>query len=158
VRQVHPGAVATEQPDVFADSPADAPGGDLTARYGRDPGHRGRLIGLLSAVIGGALAVTVFVWTAVSFTTRDARWQDITFSVVDDSTVDVTFEVYAREGANLRCLIRAIDADNADVGQVERDIGPIEGTGARETVRIRTLREARGASVRTCVLLTDPVQ
>lgn len=142
------------------DSVGDAVGdtaGELAARYGTVSTRRGRYIGIAVAVAGGALALVVFGWTAIGLSQRDARWQDISYVVVDDHTVEVRFEVYAREGATVRCVVRAIDGDHADVGQVERDIGPIVGQGAGETVRIRTLRPAQGASVRTCVLLRDRV-
>lgn len=129
---------------------------DVAARYTRaaPAGHRRRR----RILAAGALAVALagFLWFAFEITDREARWQLVTFAVTDDEHVDVTFEVYGAEGDRLRCLVRAMDGDFADVGQVEVDLGPLPDGGAlRETVTVRTISPPANASVRTCAVLPD---
>lgn len=131
-----------------------APGDDVAARYARPSGgRRGRLVGRVLAVVGALLAVLVLVSLTRAFVTPDTRWRDIAFTVVDDSRVEVTFEVYASPGDVIRCQVRASDTRFVDVGQVDVDLGPLTGNGERRTVSIRTVAPAVSASVRSCVLL-----
>ncbi len=131
------------------------PSDDVAARYGPTRGakpSRARIV-VLAAV---ALLVAVcFVWVSVEFSDRDARWRDVSFRSIDDDTAEATFEVFADTGTTLRCVVRAVDAELADVGRVEVDVGPVVAGAARETVVIRTLRPAVGASVGICVLLPE---
>ncbi len=98
-------------------------------------------------------AVVAFSSVAASVLDHEVRWRDVGFQVVSPGQVRVTFEVYGRDGDQVRCQVRAADARYGDVGQVEVDLGPLTGAGEQVTVEVRTLAEASSASVRTCVLV-----
>lgn len=130
---------------------------DVAARYGR-PAPAGSRARQRRFLAGGALAaaLALFLWFAVAVTDRDAHWQMVSFVVTDDEHVAVTFEVYGDEGARLRCLVRAMGDDFADVGQVEVDLPPLPPGGAvRRTVTVRTISPPANAAVRTCAVLPD---
>ena len=99
------------------------------------------------------LALGSFAAVTAAVLDTDVRWRDVSFEVVDDRRVEVRFEVYAGEGDEVRCLVRAADARYGDVGQVEVDLGPLPARGEARTVQVRTVAPASSASVRTCVLL-----
>ena len=126
---------------------------DVAARYARPRTGRSRWTRRL-LLAGGAVAVVLaFVSVASSVLDHEVRWRDVGFDVVSEEQVRVTFEVYGREGDEVRCQVRAADARYGDVGQTDVDLGPLPGRGEQVTVDVRTLGEASSASVRTCVLL-----
>ncbi|WP_336924135.1 DUF4307 domain-containing protein [Aquipuribacter sp. SD81] len=132
-----------------------APSDDVAARYAGPAGpRRGRLRTL--AVVLGLLVVAAVVASLVASLLRnaaDVTWRDVSFEVVDARTVRTTFEVYAEPGDRVRCQVRAADARYTDVGQVDVDLGPLQGRATSATATIRTTHEAVSSSVRTCVRL-----
>ena len=124
---------------------------DVAARYAR-PRRRG--LAVLASAVGALLTVGALVTVGTAVLDTDVRWREVAFDAGPDQ-VQVTFEVFAREGDTVRCQVRATDQRFADVGQLDVDLGPLTAQGTSSTVTVRTVSPAVSASVRTCVVLPD---
>ena len=119
------------------------------ARYGdRPPLPRpvvGVAVGLLASVFVGWV-----VWVGLGAADRDVRWKDVGFRVVDDTAVEVTFDVTKDPDDSARCTLVALSSSFATVGITTVDVGP----AARETVRssatVRTQERAVTGVVDEC--------
>lgn len=115
-----------------------------------EPGpQRGRL-GYI--VIGVVVAVAAAGWAFV-MGNMDQRpgiaVQTTAFTVVDDSSVRITYSVAKRNGQELRCVVDALDADHAEVGRLEVSI-PAGVTQVQRTDTVRTSGKAVAARVKEC--------
>ena len=124
---------------------------DVAARYAR-PRRRGATV--LATVVGVALAAGALVTVSLGVLDSEVRWREVSF-VTEADQVELTFEVFAREGDTVRCQVRATDERYADVGQADVDLGPLPARGVSRTVTIRTVSPATSASVRACTVLPD---
>jgi hypothetical protein len=148
-----------EQEDARMASP-DAPREDgrgsaaVAERYGRDAGRRPsravRLVLLLALGVGFVAAVVALALpqlaAPVSFVVR-------TFSVVDDDTVRVGWELARDPGAVVECLVRARGEDGAEVGN---ELVVVPASPGRRTVVSHDLTTAAPAvtgEVRSCIVV-----
>jgi hypothetical protein len=133
-------------------APGPAPSGAVRPadRYGdiRSPARR-RL-----ALLAGALLLLAglgwVVWAGLGVAQRDVRWNDVGYSVVDDTTVEVTFSVVKDPGATVTCTVQALNGRYAQVGLAEVEVGPAEQRAVRRTVTVRTAERAVTGVVDTC--------
>jgi hypothetical protein len=96
-------------------------GPDITAldsRYGRTRGRRLRARWL--AIIVGAVVVVVVVawvlWAGLFGATASIETQDVGYTVVSPSSIDITEQVTVDPGTKVSCSIQALDEDFAIVG------------------------------------------
>lgn len=113
------------------------------------PRRRGR-IGL--AVIGLVAAVAAGGWAYIMANVGQRpgiSQETISFKVVDDSTVRLTFSVAKPRDREVRCTIDAVDTDFAPVAG--REIIVPRGTQRVERAEVlRTTRRATAARVKDC--------
>lgn len=124
---------------------------DLAERYGRARPRRRRTAVVLIAVVavvGGAW----LAWTAWFHGTPDATSQLVRWEVVDESSVEVSFEVSLKEGVVAQCRVEAYDRRHAAVGSavvsVPTDAGDADGGTIATT--LRTTREATAVEMIGC--------
>jgi hypothetical protein len=130
--------------------PRTSPADDVAARYAR-PQRRG--LRVVATTVGVVLALAAAALVTRAVVTDDVSWREVAFTVEDEHTVRLQWEVYADPGDRLRCQVRAADGRYNDVGQVDVDLGPLEGRALAVSTEVRTTSEAVTSSVRTCVRL-----
>jgi hypothetical protein len=144
-------------PDV--DPPVD-PDAVLARRYGRAAGsdRRGRRPGPWTLGLGGAIVlggVAFAGYSAWTVAAQPLHWNDFGYRVVDDSAVDVTFDVTFSsrlpQGARAVCTLRALNQRFAEVGLREVTVGPASAGSLRVTERVPTSERAVTGTVRDCV-------
>jgi hypothetical protein len=130
------------------DNPASM-GTPTDDRYGRasSPARRRALIAGLAVLVLAAL--TWFAWAAYSGR-QSATGTDVGFVVVDDGTVQVTFDVSKPKDATASCTIEALDPGFAVVGTVAVRVGPADHDVVRRTATVRTTNRATAGRVVSC--------
>lgn len=113
----------------------------LDSRYGRTP--RSRTDRRRIAWIAAAAFVVVFAAWVIFAGLDSARGglqnRDIAFSLIDDHSVDVTFEVSAPIGATSYCAVQALSEQQAVVGWRVVEIPPADRYTRVFTERVRTI-------------------
>jgi hypothetical protein len=115
---------------------------------------RGLLVA--GAWVGAALLV-LFAWFGYSrFSDGRTRYGVTGYKVIDDSSVQITFEVHKDLTTSVTCAVVARDRDNVTVGRKDVVVGP----GERDTVQVvdvlSTSRRAATADVSACSRPTSP--
>jgi hypothetical protein len=75
--------------------------------------------------------------------------QTITFRVLSDSQVEINFSVTKPKGSSVRCVVRAVDTDFAEVAR-EDVVVPAGTERLHETRRLSTSARATAAQVKDC--------
>jgi hypothetical protein len=121
-------------------------------RYGRTvpPARRRALIAGLAVLIVAALAW--FAWAAYSGR-QSATGTDVGFVVVDDGTVQITFDVTKPKDSTASCTIEALDPGFSVVGTVAVRVGPADHDVVRRTATVRTTNRATAGRVVSCSLV-----
>jgi hypothetical protein len=121
-------------------------------RYGTGPRRwRARAWALLAAAALCA-GVAWAAWVAWSGAEDKAAWTDIGFTVVDDGTTHVTFEVSRRPGKVVVCTVRALNVGFAEVGQVDVTVAPSDRRTTRAEATIPTSELAVSGTVKDCAV------
>lgn len=115
---------------------------------------RGALIAV--AVVGG-LALVVFAWFGYSRFSNGRPTYGITgYHVVDDTSVELRFEVHKDLQSTITCALVARDRDKVTVGRKDVVVGP----GERETVQVTevltTTGRAATADIASCSRPSGP--
>jgi len=125
---------------------------DLAERYGTtDPTRRRTTMVVAIAVVAGA-ALSWLVW-AMLVHGRPLVQSELTgFESVDEHTTTASFTVVRRdEDVEASCLVRALAADHAIVGELDVRVGPGAPTTRTLQRTLRTEREATSVVVIGCV-------
>lgn len=119
----------------------------LDERYGRTP--RGRLPWIVLGILA-ALAVGVAGWITVASTADDVEATRTGYTVVDEHTVTVSFQITAPRNRPVHCIIEAQDEEFGIVGWrvVEYPASPEHARAFVETVP--TLGLATTGLVNSC--------
>ena len=115
----------------------------LDARYGRTGGRQRWLWLVVVPVVVAFLAWVV--WAAWLHATPEVDSELTRWQVVDDHTVTASVHVRLDEGADARCLVRALAEDHTPVGDLSW-----EPTDGANEVSIRTEREATAVELVGC--------
>ena len=131
---------------------APTPGARLEDRYGRTP--RGRRRGRLAVIVAAAaLVLAAVVWavlTGVGGASNATDLQTTGFTIENDSTVTIGWEVTGQADVPLVCAIEAQDQDGSVLGLVEVRV-PVTGEPARPgTTTVRTTRRADTGLIQSC--------
>jgi hypothetical protein len=126
----------------------------LEARYGRTRAwsRRERLLGI-GAGVAMLLAATLWVWWVGTDPARTAlQTRDIGFEIVDDSTVEVIFEVTVDPGTPVSCAVEALNSSYTIVGWREIDLPAAEARTATHVLEVRTTERPTTGLVSECWL------
>lgn len=88
----------------------------LAERYGRHTSRRRRFAGWTAATAALALGTGVVAWIAFSGAGDDVTAEDTAFSVDDDFTTTISFQIGAPPGRAFACALEARDEDKGVVG------------------------------------------
>jgi hypothetical protein len=121
----------------------------LDERYGRTRSSRRRWI--LAAVIAvAAVLVGLFAWMTVSNALDDVHVDTTGFTVPDQRTVALVFQITAPAGRSVACVLEAQDEEHGIVGWkvIEIPASELHAQAFRET--IPTTAEATTGLVNAC--------
>jgi len=104
-------------------------------------------------VLGCGLAVALIVWVNLSRAGAQVSATTTAFKVVDDTSVQVAFDVTKPRQLHVRCTIRAIDSHFAAVGSAEVDVPPAADPTTHHVGTVRTTTRAVSGVVQDCVRL-----
>ncbi len=126
----------------------------MDTRYGRTRGRRARARWL--AVIVGAVVVAVVaawvLWAGLFGANASIETQDVGYTVVDSSTIDITEQVTVDPGTKVSCSIQALNEDFAIVGWKVVEL-PAAGERSRVLIeRLRTTAPAVNGLIGSCWL------
>jgi len=104
------------------------------------------------ATIGILLGCGMAVWWGLASTVGRPSWTVLSYKVVDDRTVDVTYLVSRPTGRDVTCLVRALDKSFATVGLIEVRVPGSDASSVRRTTRVRTTTRAVTGVVKVCTI------
>ena len=104
------------------------------------------------ATIGILLGSAMAVWWGLASTLGRPSWTVMSYHVVDDRAVDVTYIVSRPTAHDVTCSIRALDQRFAVVGLVEVHVPGSAESSVRRTTRVRTTTRAVTGVVHSCTL------
>lgn len=122
----------------------------LRQRYGIKENNRNWL---WPAVISLLAAISWFIWSAVNAANPDVRYELLSFKVVDDQSISVTYSISVKDiNIDHSCSIVARDIDKNTIGEVS-DLMPATslkpGANTR-TIEIATRLPAVNAGITSC--------
>lgn len=129
----------------------------LEERYGRrrTPLRRRRAV-VIGIVATALLGVAVVVWVAVGLARVPVSTQDVGFSVIDETAVDVRFVVMRDPAATVRCRVHALSPSFAEVGVRDVLVGPSRDASVLVTTRVATSERATTGLVQRCSVVAGP--
>jgi hypothetical protein len=91
---------------------------DLDARYGHTPvrRERQRLLAWIAGIAVAAVFAAWVIWVAFDGTGASMETRDIAHEVLDETTVEVSFELSVAAGTAVDCAIQAQNSQHAIVG------------------------------------------
>ncbi len=126
----------------------------LDARYGRTPQRR--LRERIIFIVVGAMFVVVFtawvVWAAFDNGQGNIDAQDTAHSIIDDSSVSITWQVSVKEGTAVSCALQAQNESHAIVGWRIVDLPPSTSFSNRYQEVVRTSQQAVTGLIYRCWL------
>jgi len=102
-------------------------------------------------VVGCSIGVAIAVWFGLS-AANGVNWTDVGYRVVDDRTVDVTYDVHRPAGRAVTCVVRALDKSFGTVGTAQVRIPATTQASVSRTDRVRTTTRAVTGLVKGCTL------
>jgi hypothetical protein len=123
-----------------------------TDRYGPPPrrlGRRGRAITVAVALLA---AVGWVAWVSLSGPTERVSWTDVGFTVVDDGTTRVTFDVNRSPGRLVVCTVHALNSRFAVVGDLDVTVAPADRRQTRTEATLSTSERAVSGTVKACAV------
>ena len=127
---------------------------DLDARYGRTPAakNRTRLVVVVSALAFAVVFVAWLVWGGLLGAPAQFQAVDTAHELVDDRTVDVTWQFTVTPGTDARCAVQALNSTFAIVGWTIVDV-PASAARTRDlTQRVLTTEPAVTGLIYRCWL------
>ena len=126
--------------------PVDQLSPAMRERYGIRPTPWWGFLGIAAVVTVFAGALGYVGWQLAA---PGVDYQVLTWRVVSDDRVDITFEVTRADTADVYCVLRAQDSTWADVGYAVTAV-PRGTTYAQQTYSLRTIAPAYGIEVLAC--------
>ncbi|UVJ40678.1 DUF4307 domain-containing protein [Arthrobacter sp. CJ23] len=96
------------------------------------------------------LAMAFMAWIATSSAQTPVTFKDVGYSTVDETQVEVDYQVTKYPGATAKCAIKAMDSKFAVVGWKVVEIGPNDpkaGADGGSTTAQRTVLRTESAAV-----------
>lgn len=117
---------------------------DLSDRYGTGR-SRQRVVVVSIAVAVSVVFLGWLAWATWSHSTPDVSSQLGNYKVIDVHTVKVSADIHLEDDVEANCLVRALAADHAVVGEL--NFRPDDG---HNEVTVRTEREATSVDLVGC--------
>ena len=124
----------------------------LAERYGTPASPRRRRVLLAVATIAVVGALAWVVWAGLGQARADVRSSDVGFRILDNQSVEVTYDVGKDPNSTAICTLQAFDRGKGTVGLAQVTVGPREQKVTRNVATVRTSALALTAVVRDCVL------
>lgn len=127
---------------------------DLDARYGRTRSatKRTRLIVVVSALAFAVVFGAWLLWAGILAPPAQLQAEDTAHRVIDDSSVDVTWQLTVEPGTETRCAVQALNSTFAIVGWKVVDV-PASTARTRDlTERVLTTETAVTGLIYRCWL------
>ena len=124
----------------------------LDGRYGTPASPRRRRVFTALAAVAAFGALTWVVWAGIGQSRADVRWSDVGFRVLDDQSVQVTYDVGKDPRSTAVCTLQALDRGKGTVGLSRVTVGPREQKVTRNVATVRTSALAVTGIVRDCAL------
>jgi Domain of unknown function (DUF4307) len=102
------------------------------------------------ATVGILLGSAMAIWWGLASTVGKPSWTLMSYRVVDDRTVDVTYIVSRPTGRDVTCMISAMDKTFATVGMLEVNVPSSDTSSVERTTRVRTTTRAVTGVVKSC--------
>ena len=113
------------------------------------PGSAKRwVIATTGILLGSAMAV----WWGLASTVGKPSWTLMSYHVVDDRNVDVTYLVSRPTGRDVTCVISAMDGSFATVGLIEVHVPGSDASSVKRVTRVRTTTRAVTGVVTSCTI------
>ncbi len=127
---------------------------DIDARYGRGSRRRtrDRLLLWLAAPVFLLVVVAWVIWAGLDGSKPLIETQDIAYTVVDEHSVDVTFQVSVPTGTATSCAVQALNESFAVVGWKIVDLPPSDQYTRSFTESLRTSELATTGLIYRCWL------
>ena len=106
------------------------------------------VLGTIGIMLGCAFAV----WFGLASTVGKPSWTVLSYHVIDDRNVDVTYLVSRPSGRDVTCVIRAMDRAFGTVGLVEVHVPGSDASSVKRTTRVRTTTRAVTGEVKSCAI------
>ena len=123
---------------------------------GADPAYRravdrGRGLEQRGEVVRRLLAATLWVWwVSQEAASSQLQSRTIAHEIIDDSTVQVTFEVSVDTGTPVTCAIEALNPAYGIVGWVQVELPPASAHTTAHRLEVRTSELANTGLVSEC--------
>jgi hypothetical protein len=104
------------------------------------------------ATVGILLGCAIAIWWGLASTLGRPSWTVMSYHVVNDQTVDVTYLVSRPAGRQVTCVISALDSNFATVGLVQVRVAASGESSVRRTTRVRTTARAVTGVVQSCTI------
>jgi hypothetical protein len=127
---------------------------DIDARYGRGSRRRtrDRLLLWVAAPVFLLVVVAWVIWAGLDGSKPLIETQDIAYTVVDEHSVDVTFQVSVPTGTATSCAVQALNESFAVVGWKIVDLPPSDQYTRSFTESLRTSELATTGLIYRCWL------
>lgn len=109
--------------------------------------------------MGGAavlLGCAGAAWIAAPSPDGEVTFKDVGFSIPDNATAVIDFQVTKDRDATVTCAVQALNDAYAVVGWKQVTIGPAEDATTGQRVSIRTDSQSVTGGVNTCWLADTP--
>nr|WP_276511229.1 DUF4307 domain-containing protein [Kineosphaera limosa] len=114
---------------------------------GLTPGRR-RFV--LAGIVMGVVATIIIVWFALAATVPKPQWKDISFTVPNDTEVQMRYMVTKPPEMTAECLLLAQETNHGVVGRMTVVLGPSTERTTVHEATIRTTSLAVIGTVRSC--------
>ena len=104
------------------------------------------------ATTGILLGSAMTVWWGLASTVGKPSWTLMSYHVVDDRNVDVTYLVSRPTGRDVTCVISAMDGSFATVGLIEVHVPGSDASSVKRVTRVRTTTRAVTGVVTSCTI------
>lgn len=125
----------------------------LDARYGRTPQRRrDRMLLIIGGAVFAVVLIAWVVWVGMDSNQESLGVQDIAHSIVDDSSVTVTWQVSVKAGTAVSCAVQAQNEAHAIVGWKIVDLPASTTFNNRYKEVVRTSQQAVTGLIYQCWL------
>jgi len=123
----------------------------MAARYAGTATSRRTIV--LAALAAGVLLAAGIAVQAANLWRPAVMWDDLGFTVQDETTTTVRFSVRTEPGSTVSCSLVAVNTTYAQVGYREVELGPVPEQTTAYEMDVTTTELATSGSVDECRIL-----